>query len=112
MEIADSVSLRFVTKTPTADVFDGTQRSDPLRGNEGDDAIHLGCSRSGWIHVEKLSRAVNMIQLVPVIIDGELLMGGWGEAKSRQSNEKQMATTFQIQDEARQSASMARQFSA
>jgi N-acyl-D-aspartate/D-glutamate deacylase len=54
-----------------------------------------------WMdHIDKLPKAVNMIQLVPVTPLVSYVMGGWDDAKSRQPNEKEMATTLQILDEA------------
>jgi len=52
-----------------------------------------------WMdHIERLPKAVNMIQLVPVTPLVSYVMGGWDEAKSRQPNEKEMGQILQILD--------------
>ena len=45
-----------------------------------------------WMdHIERLPKAVNMIQLVPVTPLVSYVMGGWDQAKSRQPNEKEVS---------------------
>ncbi len=54
-----------------------------------------------WMdHIERLPKAVNMIQLVPVTPLVSYVMGGWDQAKSRQPNEKELGLMTQIIDEA------------
>jgi len=54
-----------------------------------------------WMnHIDRLPKAVNMMQLVPVTPLVSYVMGGWDEAKSRQPNEQEMARTIQVLDEA------------
>ena len=54
-----------------------------------------------WMdHIERLPKAVNMIQLVPVTPLVSYVMGGWEEAKSRQPNEKEIGQMVRIIDEA------------
>jgi N-acyl-D-amino-acid deacylase len=54
-----------------------------------------------WMnHIDRLPKAVNMMQLVPVTPLVSYVMGGWDEAKSRQPNEQEMARTIQLLDEA------------
>lgn len=54
-----------------------------------------------WMdHIDRLPKAVNMIQLVPVTPLVSYVMGGWDEAKSRQPNEKETAEMIRIMDEA------------
>ncbi len=54
-----------------------------------------------WMdHLDRLPKAVNMIQLVPVTPLVSYVMGGWQEAKSRQPNEKEMAEVLRILHEA------------
>ena len=51
-------------------------------------------------HLERLPKAVNMMQLVPVTPLVSYVMGGWEEAKSRQPNDSEIARMIQIVDEA------------
>jgi N-acyl-D-amino-acid deacylase len=54
-----------------------------------------------WLdHIERLPKAVNMIQLVPVTPLVSYVMGGWEEAKSRQPNESEIARMIAIIDRA------------
>ena len=54
-----------------------------------------------WMdHIERLPKAVNMMQLVPVTPLVSYVMGGWDQAKSRQPNEKELARMVEILDEA------------
>lgn len=54
-----------------------------------------------WLdHIERLPKAVNMMQLVPVTPLVSYVMGGWEEAKSRQPNDAEVARMVQIVDEA------------
>jgi N-acyl-D-aspartate/D-glutamate deacylase len=54
-----------------------------------------------WMnHIERLPKAVNMIQLVPVTPLVSYVMGGYEEAKSRRPSEKEMARMTGIIDEA------------
>jgi N-acyl-D-aspartate/D-glutamate deacylase len=54
-----------------------------------------------WMdHIDRLPKAVNMIQLVPVTPLVSYVMGGWDQAKSRQPNEKEMTEIIRILDEA------------
>ncbi len=51
-------------------------------------------------HIERLPKAVNMIQLVPVTPLVSYAMGGWEAAKSRPPTEAEIARMVQIIDEA------------
>ena len=51
-------------------------------------------------HIERLPKAVNMIQLVPVTPLVSYAMGGWEAAKSRPPTEAEIARMVQIVDEA------------
>jgi N-acyl-D-amino-acid deacylase len=51
-------------------------------------------------HIERLPKAVNMMQLVPVTPLVSYVMGGWAEAKSRPPTEDEIARMVQIIDEA------------
>src|SRR5579883_3366814 len=54
-----------------------------------------------WMdHLERLPKAVNMMQLVPVTPLVSYVMGGWDQAKSRQPNEKEVGRMVEILDEA------------
>jgi N-acyl-D-aspartate/D-glutamate deacylase len=54
-----------------------------------------------WMdHIDRLPKAVNMMQLVPVTPLVSYVMGGWDEAKSRAPSEQEMARTIQVLDEA------------
>lgn len=54
-----------------------------------------------WMdHIERLPKAVNMMQLVPVTPLVSYVMGGWDQAKSRQPNEKELLQMVEILDEA------------
>ena len=54
-----------------------------------------------WLdHIERLPKAVNMMQLVPVTPLVSYVMGGWEQAKSRQPNEQEIARMVEIIDEA------------
>jgi N-acyl-D-amino-acid deacylase len=54
-----------------------------------------------WMdHIDRLPKAINMIQLVPVTPLVSYVMGGWDQAKSRQPNDQEMAQILQILDEA------------
>src|SRR5207244_6593914 len=50
-----------------------------------------------WMdHIERLPKAVNMIQLVPVTPLVSYVMGGWDEAKILQQNEMEMGKILQV----------------
>ena len=54
-----------------------------------------------WMdHIERLPKAVNMMQLVPVTPLVSYVMGGWDQAKSRQPNEKEVQRMVEIIDQA------------
>ncbi|MCS6927036.1 MAG: amidohydrolase family protein, partial [Candidatus Binatia bacterium] len=54
-----------------------------------------------WMdHIDRMPKAVNMIQLVPITPLVSYVMGGWNEAKSRQPNEKEMAEIVRVFHEA------------
>jgi N-acyl-D-amino-acid deacylase len=54
-----------------------------------------------WMdHLERLPKAVNMMQLVPITPLVSYVMGGWDEAKNRQPNEKEIQRMIEIIDEA------------
>ena len=54
-----------------------------------------------WLdHIERLPKAVNMMQLVPVTPLVSYVMGGWEEAKSRKPKDSEIARMVQIVDEA------------
>jgi N-acyl-D-amino-acid deacylase len=54
-----------------------------------------------WMdHIERLPKAVNMMQLVPVTPLVSYAMGGWDQAKSRQPSEKEVQRMVEIIDQA------------
>jgi N-acyl-D-aspartate/D-glutamate deacylase len=54
-----------------------------------------------WMdHLDRMPKAVNMIQLVPITPLVSYVMGGWNEAKSRQPNDKEMAEIIRVFHEA------------
>lgn len=54
-----------------------------------------------WMdHIDRLPKAVNMIQLVPITPLVSYVMGGWNEAKRRQPNEREMAEIVRVFHEA------------
>ena len=54
-----------------------------------------------WMdHIDRMPKAINMIQLVPVTPLVSYVMGGWNEAKARQPNDKEMAEIIRVLHEA------------
>ncbi|HXG20659.1 MAG TPA: amidohydrolase family protein, partial [Methylomirabilota bacterium] len=54
-----------------------------------------------WMdHIDRMPKAINMIQLVPVTPLVSYVMGGWNEAKARQPNDKEMAEILRVFHEA------------
>ena len=54
-----------------------------------------------WMaHIDRMPKAINMIQLVPVTPLVSYVMGGWNEAKARQPNDKEMAEIIRVFHEA------------
>ncbi len=54
-----------------------------------------------WMdHIDRMPKAINMIQLVPVTPLVSYVMGGWNEAKARQPNDKEMAEIIRVMHEA------------